>query len=442
MRPEIKKRNLEKSEELWKRAIKVIPAGTQCYSHGPTQYVTNASPKFISKGKGCFVWDVDGNKYLDFTAGGFPIILGYGYKPVADAAYRELKRGTLFPMMNPLEVEVSELLIDAIPSAEMVRFAKNGSDVCSMAVRAARAFTGRDLIVSQGYHGTHDWYICTTERNKGIPKDTKDHIKTFRYNDLDRFKELFEKRGEDVACVIMEPVQLTPPKDNFLKNIKKIANKNGAVLIFDEIITGFRFSLGGAQQFFNVTPDLSCFGKSIANGLPLSALVGKKEIMEEFGFNNKAFFSGTFGGETSSLAAGKKTIEEIKDKKVIPFIWKQGKRLRDSFNQLIKEQKLDNQMACLGYPVWNNINFFRSKEGSVFEKKSLFQQEVMGRGILAELTHATTLAHNDISVNKGLKIYDESMKSFNKKISEVERGKNIRSFIKGDIIKPVFKRLD
>jgi glutamate-1-semialdehyde 2,1-aminomutase/spore coat polysaccharide biosynthesis protein SpsF len=442
MRVEIQKRSLKRSEELWKKAIKLTPAGTQCYSHGPTQYVSGVSPKFLVRGSGCFVWDADGNKYLDFSSGGFPIILGYGYKPVADAVYRQLKNGTLFPMMNPLEVEVAEMLTKLIPCAEMVRFGKNGGDVTSMAVRAAKTYTGRDLVVSQGYHGKDDWYICTTERNGGVLKGARKSIETFKYNDLESFKKILDEKGDKVACVIMEPVQLTPPKENFLSSIKKIAHKHGALLVFDEVITGFRFDMGGAQNLFNVTPDLGCFGKSMANGLPVAALVGKTDIMESFGFNNKAFFSTTFGGEAASLMAAKATMQELQDRKVIPFIWKQGKRMKDGFNKLVKDHGLESHLACEGYPVWNDPDFVADKLGNSLEKKSLFQQEAMKRGLLAELCHAMSFAHTNQYVDMGLEIYNTSMQEFKRNLDKVKNGTNIRKLVEGNVIKPVFKRLD
>ncbi len=433
----IKPRILAKSEEFWKRAVKLTPAGTQCYSHGPTQFVGTASPKFIVRGKGCTVWDVDGNEYLDLTSGGYPSILGYAYEPVNEAVRKQMECGTLFPMMHPLEVEVAELLVQTIPCAEMVRFAKNGSDVTAMAVRAARSFTKREKIACCGYHGIHDWYISTTSRNDGIPKFNTLLIHTFEYNNLESLKKLFDENPAQIAAVIMEAVQLTPPKDGFLEKVKKLAHENGALLIFDEVITGFRFAIGGAQEYFGVVPDLACFGKSMSNGYPLSALTGREDIMRVFEKNT--FFSSTYGGETTTLAAGKATINELREKKVHPFLWQQGEKLKGGFNKIAREWGMQEQIECIGYPVWSVLSFKTTKEGTNFEKKSLFQQEGMKRGLLTGCYHGLGWAHKDEFIDKALEIYNESMKVFAQNMEKIRQGENIQKFIEGDIVKPVFR---
>lgn len=433
----IKPRILAKSEEFWKRACKVTPAGTQCYSHGPTQFVGGVSPKFIVRGKGCTVWDVDGNEYLDLTSGGYPSILGYCYEPVNEAVRKQMECGTLFPMMHPLEVEVAEQIIETIPCAQVVRFAKNGSDVTAMAVRAARSFTKREKIACCGYHGIHDWYISTTTRNDGIPKFNSLLTHTFDYNNIESLKKIFDDNPGQVAGVIMEAVQLTPPKDGFLEKVKKLAHDNGALLIFDEVITGFRFAMGGAQEYFGVVPDLACFGKSMSNGYPLSALTGREDIMRVFEKNT--FFSSTYGGETTTLAAGKATINELRDKKVHPFLWQQGEKLKDGFNKIVREWGMQDHVDCIGYPAWSVLSFKTTKEGTSFEKKSMFQQEGMKRGLLTGCYHGPGWAHKDEFINKALEIYNESMKVFAQNMEKIKQGENILKFVEGDLVKPVFR---
>ena len=433
----IKPRILAKSEEFWKRACKVTPAGTQCYSHGPTQFVGGASPKFIVRGKGCTVWDVDGNEYLDLTSGGYPSILGYAYEPVNDAVRKQMECGTLFPMMHPLEVEVAELLTETIPCAKVTRFAKNGSDVTAMAVRAARSFTKREKIACCGYHGIHDWYISTTTRNDGIPKFNSLLTHPFEYNNIESLKKIFDDNPGQIAGVIMEAVQLTPPKDGFLEKVKKLAHENGALLIFDEVITGFRFGMGGAQEYFGVVPDLACFGKSMSNGYPLSALTGREDIMRVFEKNT--FFSSTYGGETTTLAAGKATINELRDRKVHPFLWQQGEKLKDGFNKIAREHGMHEHVECIGYPAWSVLSFKNSKEGTSFEKKSLFQQEGMKRGLLTGCYHGLGYAHKDEFIDRALAIYNDAMKIFAQHIEKTKQGENILKFIEGDIVKPVFR---
>jgi glutamate-1-semialdehyde 2,1-aminomutase len=430
-------RKLTRSEELWIRAAKVTPAGTQCYSHGPTQFVGTASPKFIERGKGCTVWDVDGNEYIDLTSGGYPSILGFCYEPVNKAVQEQMNRGTLFPMMHRLEVETAELMIDTVKCAEVVRFGKNGSDVTAMAVRAARAYTKKEKILCCGYHGIHDWYIATTSRNDGIPKFNSLLTHVFDYNDIERYKALFDEHPGQIAAVIMEAVQLTPPKDGFLQKIKSLAHDNGAVLIFDEVITGFRFALGGAQEYFGVTPDLACFGKSMSNGYPLSALVGRDDIMREFEKNT--FFSSTYGGETTTLAAGKATITEMRDKKIHPFVWAQGEKIKEGFNKIAREHGMQEHVECIGYPCWSVLSFKDSPLGTSFEKKSLFQQEGMKRGLLTGCYHGPGLPHTDEIISKSLEIYDTAIRIFKQNLEKVQHGENIRTFIEGEVVKPVFR---
>ncbi|MCL5072157.1 MAG: aminotransferase class III-fold pyridoxal phosphate-dependent enzyme, partial [Actinobacteria bacterium] len=317
----INKPEIKESNNIYKEAKKLIPCQTQCLSKGPTQFVDGVAPKYLKKGKGCRVWDVDGNEYIDYGMGLGPIILGYCYDAVDKAIINQLKDAIILTQMHPLEVEVAQLLVDTIPCAEMVRYGKNGSDVTSAAIRLARAYTGRDIIACCGYHGWQDWYIAVTERNAGIPEAVRKLTKQFKYNDIDSLIKIFDKYKGNVACVIMEPMGVVFPKNDFLNKVKELTHKNKAILIFDEVITGFRWSLGGAQEYFNITPDLATFGKAMANGMPLSALVGKKEIMQKL---EDVFFSFTFGGEILSLAAAKATINEMKKKNVIEHIHKMG----------------------------------------------------------------------------------------------------------------------
>jgi glutamate-1-semialdehyde aminotransferase len=368
------KRDLSISQEYWDRAVGLIPCGTQTLSKGPSQYVDGVAPKYLLKGKGCHVWDVDGNVYIDYGMGLHPIILGYAYPVVDEAIINQLAHGTTFTLMHPLEVELAEKLRDIIPCAEMVRYGKNGSDVTAAAVRVARAYTGKAKVACCGYHGWQDWYIGATERNKGVPQQVKELTKSFEYNKIESLYQLFQENKGEVAAVIMEPVSAVPPENEFLQQVKELSHKEGAVFIFDEIITGFRFALGGAQELFQVTPDLATFGKSMSNGMPLAALVGKEEIMREF---EEVFFSFTYGGETLSLAAAMATIQEIEQREVLSFIWEQGKKLMDGYNKIVGEMKMDRYTRCLGYPPRSIITFFPEDDLDPLEMKSLVQQELL-----------------------------------------------------------------
>lgn len=403
-------------------------------SKGPTQFVDGVAPKYLKRGKGCYVWDVDGNKYIDYGMGLRALILGYSYPVVNEAINKQLKDGTTFTLMHPLELELAELLIKTIPCAEAVRYGKNGSDATTAAIRAARAYTGRDKIAICGYHGWHDWYVITTERNKGIPKIMKELSFTFQYNKVESLKELFDKYPDQFAAVIMEPVGVTPPQHDFLQDVQKAAHDNGAVLIFDEIITGYRLSLGGAQEYFKVTPDLATFGKAMANGMPIATLVGKQEIMNVF---NETFCSFTFGGECLSLAAAIATIKEIKAKRVINFIWRQGKKLQDGYNRLANEHELKERTQCVGYPPSTLAKFVGKNASESLLMKSLVQQELLKRGILWAAYHAISYSHKDMEVRRTLEAFDDALNL----LSKADQKGNFEKFLEGKPVKPVFREI-
>lgn len=425
-------RSLRKSEGYWARAKKIIPAGTQTLSKGPTQFVDGIAPKYLLKGMGSHVWDVDGNEYIDYGMAIKPIILGYSYPRVNEAITKQLKDGTTFTLMHPLEVELAELLIKIIPCAEMVRFGKNGSDVTSGAVRLARAYTGRDKIACCGYHGWQDWYIATTDKNKGIPNAVKDLTLKFRYNNIESLKKIFDENHDQIAAVIMEPTLVEAPKDNFLQKVKDVAHKNNALLIFDEVVTGFRWSLGGAQEYFKVTPDLAAFGKAMANGMPVSAIVGKADVMEKL---NEVFFSFTFGGECLSLAAAIATINEITEKNVIEFIWKQGKKIKDGYNKIAEEHGMESYTKCIGYDPASQVEYKDQQGTESLEMKSLFQQEAIERGVLYTSYHSICFSHSDEDLTKTLEVYNEAMQVFKKAIKE----NAVSKYLKGPPVQPVFR---
>ena len=315
--------DITESDRLYARALGLIPNVTQTLAKGPSQYV-RGFPKYLLKGKGSRVWDVDGNEYIDFNMAIGPVSLGYCYDAVDNAIRRQLKEGITFSLMHPLEVEVAELIQGVVPNAESVRFSKTGADVTSAAVRLARAYTGREKVICCGYHGWHDWYIGITGKSNGVPQAVRDLTYTFNYNDID---SVIESIDDDTACVILEPVVFEAPRDNFLQALQDICRYNGTLLIFDEMWTGFRLAAGGAQEYFSVTPDLACYSKAIANGMPLSVLTGRGDVMSLL--EADVFFFTTFGGEALSLAAAQATITEIKDKDVPAYLSLQGSILKE-----------------------------------------------------------------------------------------------------------------
>src|SRR4030067_1193023 len=308
----------KQSEKLLERALKTIPLGSQTFSKSKTQYPRGVSPCFIARGKGSHVWDVDGNEYIDFVNSLAAVTLGYNDTEVTAAVRAQLEDGIIFSLPHPIEMQVAEKIVEMVPCAEMVRFGKNGPRATSGAVRLSRAYTGRDHVAVCGYHGWQDWYIGSTARNKGVPKATRDLTHTFTYNDIESLNKIFKEFPGQVAAVIMEPMNTTEPRDGFLGKVKELTHKNGAVFIFDETITGFRYANGGAQEYFGVTPDLATFGKGIANGYPLSVLAGRKDIMT---LMEEVFFSFTFGGETLSLAASLATMSKLQKEPVLETIW-------------------------------------------------------------------------------------------------------------------------
>lgn len=377
---------IEQSDKLYKRAEGLIPSFSQTLAKGPTQFVNGIAPKYLAKGKGSHVWDVDGNEYIDYNMGIGPLSLGYAYPAVDNAIKKQLEDGITFSLMHPLEVEVAEMLREIIPNAESVRYSKSGADVTSAAIRIARAYTGKNNILCCGYHGWHDWYVSTIARNAGIPEGVKELTYTFGYNDI---TSLLISLDGDVAAIILEPVVFEAPKDNFLYQVADICKQNGILLIFDEMWTGFRMALGGAQEYFGIKADLATYSKAVANGMPLSILTGRKEIMDVL--EEDVFFFTTFGGEALSLAAAKATIEEMKKKDVILYLSSMGGKLKDGYNNMVHELGMDYTKA-IGYNFRSMITF-DEKAGNPLELKSFVQQELIKRGILWSGTHNMSYSH-------------------------------------------------
>jgi glutamate-1-semialdehyde 2,1-aminomutase/spore coat polysaccharide biosynthesis protein SpsF len=398
---------IDRSNELWERGKKLIPAGTQTLSKGPTQFVRGFAPKYLARGKGSHVWDVDGNEYIDYPMGLGPISLGHGHPEVVRAVTAQMEQGTAFTLMHPLEVELAERLVKIVPCAERVRFGKNGSDATSACIRAARAKTGRKHVARCGYHGWQDWSIDRSYgiRSRGVPEDVMNLTLPFPYNDLPALEKVLQ--STPCAAVILEPVAATPPAEGYLKGVRELATKYGAVLVFDEVITGFRYARGGAQEYFGVTPDLASMGKGVANGLPLALVVGKAEFMEPF---EEVFFSFTFGGETASLAAAMATLDVMERENYWAHVWKQGAKLQDGFRALAKEYGLEKTADCAGMPPWTVCIFTDTAGFSSLQIKSLFQQEMIRNGILFSGSQFISLSHSDEDITKTLDAYREAMK--------------------------------
>jgi glutamate-1-semialdehyde 2,1-aminomutase/spore coat polysaccharide biosynthesis protein SpsF len=426
------RRSIEKSKAWLERARKVIPGAAQTFSKGANQHVRGVAPVFLAKGKGCRVWDVDGNEYIDYIQGLLPNILGYAHDEINAAAAAQLGQGHSFSLPHPVEVELAERLTRLIPCAEMVRFGKNGSDATAGAVRAARGFTGRERIACCGYHGWQDWYIGSTTRNTGVPQGVRALTHPFVYNNLGSLQKLLDEHKGEFAAVIMEPANFTPPAAGFLESVRELAHEHGALLIFDEICSGFHFGLGGAQKMFGVTPDLACFGKAMGNGFPISCVVGRADVMRVF---EEIFFSFTFGGEVASMAAVMKVLDILEGTDALTRINVNGRLLQEGLNALAQRAGLQDRIQCVGYPFWSLIKLLDADGKDSFLLRSLFTQECVKRGVLLLATHNMTAAHDPLAIEGTLKVYAEVCKTMAKWLSDPHP----EAYLEGEIIQPVFR---
>jgi glutamate-1-semialdehyde 2,1-aminomutase len=420
----------ELSEKHLHRAELTIPLGSQTFSKSRTQFPVGVSPLYINRAKGCEVWDVDGNRYIDLVSSLASVTLGYQNRKVDNAVRRQLRKGSIFSLPGKIEAEVAEMICELVPSAEMVRFGKNGTDATTAAVRLARAYTGKNKVLVCGYHGWQDWYIGSTSRNKGVPKSVSELTESFNYNDIESFKNAVS--AGDIACVVMEPMNMVYPNPGFLEEIREVTSRLGVVLIFDEIITGFRFSRGGAQELFGITPDLSTFGKGLSNGFPLSAVVGKREIMMEM---ENIFFSGTFGGELLSLAAGKSVLELHQSDQVAPRLAEIGDLLTESIQVLIDEFNLQDYLHFTGHSSWKFLNWRSPVATDLPKIKTLFMQEMFKNGVVVLGTHNVNLAMNKKAMRSIISAYRESLGVVSKSI----HGSTLDRDLKCPPIQPLFR---
>lgn len=396
----------KKSEAMLTRALKSIPLGSQTFSKSITQYPRGVSPHFLERGKGSRVWDVDGNEYIDFVNGLAAITLGYNDPDVTEAVKRQLDDGVIFSLAHPIEVQVAEKIIEMVPCAEMVRFGKNGSDATAGAIRLARAYTGRDHVLVCGYHGWQDWYIGSTSRHRGVPTAVRALTHTFSYNDIDSLNRRLSELPDQVAAVILEPMNVAEPKHGFLEKVKATAHAHDALMIFDETITGFRYANGGAQEYFGVIPDLATFGKGVANGYPLSVLAGRKDIMK---LMEEIFFSFTFGGETLSLAASLATMSKLQKEPVLATIAERGAMLLSGLKGLIDHHDLNDCLDVAGHPSWSFLVIKDTARYSQWLVRTYLFQEMFARGILWIGSHNLSYSHSQKDIESLLNAYDETM---------------------------------
>jgi glutamate-1-semialdehyde aminotransferase len=421
--------SIKLSNHFYNRAKKIIPCATQTLAKGPSQHVEGVAPKYLERGKGSHVWDVDGNEYLDYSMGIGPISLGYCFDRVDDAIKAQLENGITFSLMHPLEVEVAELINKIVPNAEAVRFSKTGADVTSAAIRLARAYTKKTKVLCCGYHGWHDWYISVTDRNAGIPQSVSDMTYTFNYNDI---QSVIDSIDDDVAAIILEPFVIEEPQQGFLNDLREICTRHGIVLIFDEMWTGFRVALGGAQEYFGIKADLACFSKAVANGMPLSILTGSWDIMQLL--ENDVFFFTTFGGEALSLAAAKSSILCMIEEEVPLAINEKGKLLKQGINEMIKAEGI-RFCKCIGFDCRSAMQFDAAVENPLI-MKSYLQQELIRHGILWNGFHNISFSHSFDDILYTLDSYREIFPTMQEAIDRNE----LAGMLEGTPVAPVFRK--
>ncbi len=417
----------------------LIPGGAHTYSKGDDQFPANA-PRYLERGEGVMVWDRDGNEYLDWSMALSAISLGYGVKPVIEAAIEQMWKGSNFIRPSHIETDLAQDLVDLIPSAEMVKFAKNGSTVTTAAVKLARAHTGRDMVALCGDHpffSYDDWFIATTVCDSGIPESTKSLSLTFRYNDIGSVENLFRENPGKIACLILEPAAFEHPRDGFLAKLAALCRENGTVFILDEMVSGFRWHLNGAQTYYDVTPDLCTFGKGLGNGFSLAALCGRGEIMELGGLyhDRKRVFliSTTHGAENHSLAAGRAVLKIYREEPVIETMWSAGGKLIEGLNQAAAAAGMGDNFKASGVPC-RPIYLFTDGDGAVsMPLRTLFLQEMIRRGILIPYINPS-FAHGDGHVARTVEAAAESLKICARALDD-----GWEKYLEGEAAKPVFR---
>lgn len=436
-------RSFAKSIAHQKRAHQVIPGGAHTYAKGDDQFPANMCPVIV-RGQGSHVWDLDGNEFIEYGAGVRSITLGHGYKPVCDAAYAAMLDGTNFTRPAALELKAAEKMLEVIDQADMVKFGKNGSDAVTGAVKIARAYTGREMVAVCGDHpffSVDDWFIGTTAMNAGIPQFAIDQTVKFKYNDLDSVKALFARYPHKIAAVITEAETTEPPKPHYLQQLQALCHEHGALMILDETITGFRWHIGGAQKLYKLAPDLSTFGKAMANGFSVSALCGKREYMKLAGIEHtdreRCFvLSLTHGAESTGLAAVIASIEAYQQNDVVAAMQRQGTRLREGVAQAIARLGLNDYVQIMGRPqllLYATCDPHKQRSQPF---RTLFLQELLKRGIIAPnlVVHA---AHTDEDIDQTIEAIGDVLVVYRKALDE-----GVDKYLVSRPVQPVFRKFN
>jgi len=423
------------------RLLRAIPGGAHTYSRGFDQYPENA-PQILERGEGAYTYDLDGNRFLDYGMALRSVSLGYANKQINEAAIKQISYGNNLTRASAIELQAAELLIDTIDSVDMVKFTKNGSTATTAAIKLSRAYTGRGLVArcaDHAFFSFDDWFIGSTPANFGVQKSDIENTKMFPYNKIDSLKKLFEAYPDQIACVILEPSVTEHPKNNFLHEVKSLCHKNGAVFILDEMITGFRWHLKGAQYYYGVEPDLCTFGKTMANGFSVAAIAGKRELMQqgsiEFQGTERLFMlSTTHGAEMSGLGAFVATIKFMRENNVIDHLWGYGSKLVNLMNETAKDFNLEKYFVAGGVECSPYYLTFDKDGQYSLGLRTLFSQEMIKNGVLIPWI-AISYMHGDEELRITKKALQHTFEVYKKAINE-----GIDKYLVGDVIKPVFRK--
>ncbi len=430
------------TDDPHERAHRLIPGGSHTYAKGDDQYPVDA-PVFIERGKGCHVWDNEGREYIEYAMGLRAVTLGHAYEPVIEAACAQMRRGLNFNRPSSIEGAAAEALLSVLPRAEQAKFAKDGSTVLTAAVTLARAHTGRvkvALCADHPFFSYNDWFMITTGIPGGIPESRREETLTFRYNDLAGAEKLFQEHPGEICCVLLEATRTEEPRDGFLHKLRDLAHRHGALFIIDEMITGFRMDLGGAQAVYDIEPDLSTFGKALGNGFAISALAGKREFMDLGGLSHSRervfLLSTTHGAEMSCLAAAMKVIDIYKTEDVIGTLYRQGERLRSGIARTVTELRLQDNFTMDGRPcsiIYGTRDADRKPSQPL---RTLFLQQLLRRGILAP-SFIMSYSHSDADIDRTIECVSEALLVYRKALDE-----GVEKYLQGRPIKPVYRRFN
>lgn len=429
-----------RSRALQPLAHRLIPGGCHTNAKGDDQYPEDA-PGFIARGLGSHVWDVDDNEFIEYGMGLRAVTLGHAYPPVIAAAAAEMRNGVNFNRPAAIELRCAEQLMRCIPDQDCVKFTKDGSAATSAAIKLARAHTGRTLVaicVDQPFFSSEDWFIGTTAVNAGVPQQIRDLTLGFRYNDLDNLRELFRAHPGQIAGIILEATRTEEPLPGYLAGVQALCREAGAILILDEMITGFRFAIGGAQSVYGITPDLATFGKAMANGFSLSALVGRRELMELGGLQHDRervfLLSTTHGAETHAMAAGIATMQEYLDHPVIETLHARGARLRGGVERHIHDLQLAGSFSLSGRDCSLHFNT-RDAGGQPSQAfRTLFLQELLERGILAP-SFVVSYSHTEADIDATVTAVGEALQVYRAALAD-----GVSRHLRGRPVKPVYRR--